>query len=638
MRARELDSRHAAAPLIASQELDAQLSRILASAGFRKSQRRSALLRWLVARALEGGAQPVKEYQIGLEVFEKPESWDPQTDSAVRVEFNRVRGKLREYYEQEGKDDTIRIDFPPRGYVPVFTRRAIPSPPAEDDSVVPVPIETAPPETAPRRISTRWIAAAAILCAAVFIAGERFLRERSSAQPLSSVAVLPFLNLSPDHQDEYLSDGFTDELTNTLALLGGLRVVARTSAFQFKGKSIDVREIGRELGVGTVVEGSVLRSGNVLRVMAQLNRTADGMHLWAATYDREVKDMLAVQDEIAQSIAEALRVQLTGALPPAFDPGPEAHDLLLRAMQERETATPASLSQALAHLQNALRLSPRYARAYGELGTVYINRAGYAGLNQNEELRKAQRYFEDAVALDANLSWAEAQLAYINYVLDWDWRGAESHFAHALRGDPGSAARDFWGLALMTRGRFAESQAQFAEALARDPLNLTSRLNFAITLTVEGRYRDVAEQLDFCFRRAPNWFPAHLVAIYNAIAEHRPAEALAHLEKAEHLVPSSPQVTIARVCVWIELGRRAEALALLRQIERQPADPGLVRQNVAIAYALAGDAGDMFRWLEQSADAHEEQILRTRVNPFFARYQGDLRMIALERRIGLLPQ
>jgi TolB-like protein/tetratricopeptide (TPR) repeat protein len=624
------------APELDSGEVEAQLSRILASAGFCKSQRRSALLRWLVTRALDSDAQPIKEYEIGVEVFGKPESWDPQTDSAVRVEFNRVRTKLREYYEWEGKDDPIQIEFPARGYVPVLTCRAIPSPPAAD-ALVDVPREDAPPEIKPQRTSIRWIAVAAIACLAVFALGARFLPMRAP-QPLSSVAVLPFLNLSPDHQDEYLSDGFTDELTNTLALLGGLRVVARTSAFQFKGKSVDVREIGRELGVGTVVEGSVLRSGNVLRVVAQLNRTADGMHLWAATYDREVKDMLAVQDEIAQSIAEALRVQLTGALPPAFDPGPEAHDLLLRAMQERETATPASLNQALAHLQNALRLSPRYARAYGELGTVYINRAGYAGLNQNEELRKAQRYFEDAVALDPNLSWAEAQLAYINYVLDWDWRGAESHFAHALRGDPGSAARDFWGLALMTRGRFAESQAQFAEALARDPLNLTSRLNFAITLTVEGRYRDVAEQLDFCFRRAPNWFPAHLVAIYNAIAEHRPAEALAHLEKAEHLVPSSPQVTVARVCVWIELGRRADALALLRQIERQPAAPGLVRQNVAIAYALAGDAGNMFRWLEQSADAHEEQILRSRVNPFFARYQGDPRMIALERRIGLLPE
>jgi TolB-like protein/tetratricopeptide (TPR) repeat protein len=626
MQAPGLDSKSASLPSISREEVEAQLSTVLAGSGFRNSQRRSSLLRWLVCHALDRNAQPVKEYEIGVAVFEKPESWDPQTDSAVRVEVNRVRGKLREYYENEGQQDEIRIDFPARGYVLAFHRRPAAIPPV--DAVDPIALpEPAPPESVParRRVSLRWIAMAAIALLAVFAVGARFLPGRS-APPLTSVAILPFLDLSPNHQDEYLSDGFTDELTNTLALLQGLRVVARTSAFQFKGKSVDVRDIGRQLGVGAVVEGSVLRSGNDIRVVAQLNRTSDGMHLWAATYDREVKDLLRVQDEIAQSIAESLRVELTssgpgGAPGQSFDPGQEAHDLYLRGVYEDRKTTPASLRLATGYLEKAIGLAPRYAVAYGQLGATYINRASFTALNQTGELRKARRYLEDAVALDPTLGWAEGQLAYLNYVLNWDWRGAEPQFQHALATpEAGSGSRSAWGVALMTRGRFAESQEQFAEAIARDPLNLPLRSNFAVTLAEEGRFADADEQLDFCFRRAPDWSPAHLVAVYNAITARRPSEVLAHLEKAGQA--ANPRLEIFKASAWIEEGRRAEGLALLDRFEDHPVEPGVVLYNLALAYALAGDTGRMFRWLEQSADAREQQILRIKVNPLLARYRA----------------
>ncbi|HLI84241.1 MAG TPA: hypothetical protein VKV17_10010 [Bryobacteraceae bacterium] len=588
-------------------------------------------------RGLEQDGQPLKEYEIGREVFEKPASWDPQTDSAVRVEFSRVRAKLREYYEAEGAHDAVRIEFPARGYVPVLSR--VPA----DEALPPASLPSLPAapgaSVAPRpQLLLRWIAAGMFLLV-VAVAGARFLRGRSP-QPLSSVAVLPFLDLSPNHQNEYLSDGFTDELTNALAVLNGLRVVARTSAFQFKGKSADVREIGQQLGVGAVVEGSVLRNGNSIRVVAQLNRTADGMHLWAATYDREAKDLFRLQDEIAAAIAEALRVQLTtGAPAPSFDPGQEAHDLYLRGVYEERKMTPESLGKATGYLERAIRLAPRYAAAYGQLGSTYIDRADFAGRSQTEQFRQARRYLEDAVALDPNLDWAAGQLAYLNYILDWDWPGAEAQFRRALAApDASSGTRSAWGLALMTRGRITESQAQFAEAIARDPLNLVLRANFAITLLAEGRYADADEQLAFCFRRIPDWLPAHLIAAYSAIVARRPAKTLLHLEKASQIAPSNPHLLILKACAWIEQGRRTDGLALISRLEDHPLDPAVIRYTVAYVYALADEADRMFRWLEQSADAHEEQILRIKVNPLFARYQGDPRMIALERRIGLLPE
>ena len=620
-----------------SDGVEAQLQRILASAGFRNSQRRSDLLRWLVTRVLlEGDSKTVKEHLVGMAVFGKSESWDPRIDPVVRVEFNRVRQKLREFYEHEGKEDPILIEFSSRGYVPVFTQRMA-SPVPEPEALTEQP--AVPVRAGHRLRRTRfWAAAAAILLTASGAFALWNLRFREPQPPLSAIAVLPFLDLSADHQDEYLSDGFTDELTNTLASLRGLDVVARTSAFQFKGKSIDVREIGRFLHVGTILEGSILRGGTSIRVVAQLNRASDGMHLWAATYDREVKDILRVQDEITASIAEALRVQLAGgALPSVFEPGEEAHDQFLHGIYERNKVTPESLRKAVGYFEYAIRLSPRYARAYAELGAVYFARASYAGLDQQEELRKAKTYLEDGVALDPNLGWAESNLAWVNYVLNWDWRGAEMLFHRALRATSDSATRSTWGGALMTRGRFAESQAQFREAIARDPLNLAVRINFAVALIEEGDSAAADEQLRICFERVPGWFPAHLIAAYNAIYKNQPASALDHLNKASDAVPLSPLILPAQAAALILSNKRADALALLKNIESQGPKAGFVCEHLAIVHAILGDADGVFRWLEQSAEAHEQQILYIRVDPILARYRSDPRMIALERRVGLLP-
>ena len=366
--------------------IQAQLQKILASPGFRGSRRRSELLQWTVHRVLAGQTDPVKEYHLGLEVFGKLESWDPRLDSSVRVEFARMRQKLRDYYAQEGASDPVFIEFPFRSYAPSFAWR-----PRGSDS------PAAPPAAGANRPDRRIAAiAAALLLTAAAIGA---LRRVQASPPLTTVAVLPFIDLTPGGQREYLSDGLAEELTNSLAAIRGLRVVARTSAFQFKNKNVDIREIGRQLGVGAVVEGSILSQGNRLHVTVELNRTTDGTHVWQAQYDREAKDVLGIQDEAALAVATAMGVRPSapGARVrsrPRRTPGISAG---LRRGEKVRRCLPAPRRGAL---PQGHPLGARFARAYLRLGSVYIARAGRTGPGQVSALENARQDLEKAVSLD----------------------------------------------------------------------------------------------------------------------------------------------------------------------------------------------------------------------------------------------
>ena len=295
-----------------SQEIRATLERLLGTPHFSAASRRGQLLRYLVEHTLKGDADKINEYALGLEVFQRPESFDPRIESVVRTEFSRLRQRLKEYYAEDACRDAIVIDFPPRSYVANFTFR--------DASKLREP--TAFPETArapqlvppsARQARRTWLIGAIAVpsIAAIAIAGIMLWNYHASLaaakQPIHAIVVLPFEDYSPNHQDEYFADGITEELTNDLAQWRDLRVVARTSAFAFKGKGEDVREIGRQLNVDAVLEGSFTRDGDQMRVTAQLNRATDGYHLWSHSYETRSNDMLAMQDEVATSITDAIR-------------------------------------------------------------------------------------------------------------------------------------------------------------------------------------------------------------------------------------------------------------------------------------------------------------------------------------------
>jgi serine/threonine-protein kinase len=249
------------------QQIRACLDRVLSSPGFTHSEHICRFLRHCVERAMEQRPDLLKETSIGMDVFDRGSSFDPRTDTIVRVEARRLRQKLEEYYRLHGASDPIEIHFTPGSYVPAFLERVV----------------TAPAKPA-------------------------------ASKRLSSLAVLPFWNIQGDPDVEHFCDGLTEELITTLAHLRGLHVVARTSVFQFKGKPCDAREVGKLLNVEAVVEGSVRKSDNLIRVAVQLIDAADGCHLWSGSFDRELRNSFSLQEELAQSICSALREQLTDNL------------------------------------------------------------------------------------------------------------------------------------------------------------------------------------------------------------------------------------------------------------------------------------------------------------------------------------
>lgn len=264
-----------AADGITPEAVGKQLQKMLATELFARSERMSRFLRFTVEQTLAGKAANLKEYLIGVEVFDKPETLDPRLDPIVRVEAGRLRAKLREYYETEGREDPIFIHFPPRSYVPAFQPRISP------------PVAAAPPREMPR---------AALTADAVFP---------------PSIAVLPFADLSRDRDQEYFCDGLTEEVICTLTQLRPLRVVSRTSSFQYKGKAEDVRHIGEQLNVKSILEGSVRVYENRFRITVQLVDATDGYHIWSETFDRVLEgDIFSIQHEISSAVARRLRDSL----------------------------------------------------------------------------------------------------------------------------------------------------------------------------------------------------------------------------------------------------------------------------------------------------------------------------------------
>lgn len=643
----------AAEPALTADAVEAQLLKISGSTAFRASRRRRELLSWLVRRTHSSRDAAPKEHEIGIAVFGKPESWDPRLDSAVRVEFNRLRNRLAEYYESEGKDDAVRIEFPHRGYAPVINTRANGTAepafeqilsiaaPAEADSVPTLaPFDTSPRQSAQRRFPVGrafWAASAALLLAGAIFAGFRLhLAATGQTHGSKSLAVLPFSRNPADAGDQYLSDGVTEEISGKLATSDTLRVAGRESAFRFREAALPVNQIARALGVDAVVRGSFQKNGDLISVRAHLFLGSDGAEIWSGSYERTAADLSETEDDIAHAIASALgsRIATPRDAPLALDG--EVHDRYLLGVYETQKMTPDSLVRAMSIFNAILRVAPRYALSYQALGRVHLNLAGMGAPHASEEMRKAKTGLEQAVSLDPSLSGAHADLAYVNYVLDWNWPAAEQHFREAIRLSPGGDVHEMYGFALMTRGHFDEANSHFRAAIERDPLNSMMRLNFATVLNEEGRFDEAMQQVRFCLDRDPGWFPGHLLAGYTAIYSHHPEQALAYLEGPRKLAPGNPLVLAALAGAYAEMGQRSKALSLLAKIQASPQPAEYSRYFMAMVEGLLADAPQVFYWLTRSAELHEQQILYIRVEPLLATFRADPRMVSLERRIGLL--
>jgi serine/threonine-protein kinase len=527
-------------------EIREELDRILADFALSGAHRRRRLLRFLVEKTLDDPSEPLKESVIATEVFDREPGYDPQIDSVVRVEIGRLRARLSEYYEKPGANAPVRIEIPRGTYRPTFIFR--------EAEVVQLS-----PSAPPVNKQSFWKPAlAAVLALAAIVVAIAVWWGRAS--PPAAIAVLPFLNLSGDPADNYLADGVSEELTETLAESSDLRVVARTSAFQYKGKNVDVGEIGRNLRASAILEGSVARRDGQLRVIAQLIRSSDGYHLWSHSYDASLADLPQVEQQIARASREKLTPALHQNAPEiTVARNPEAHDLYMRAVYEFNQRTVAST-------RNAIDLARQSAEKDSSFPQPYVLMA--AGESQLTQFQAesprlaADRAWQDidrALAIDPSNSGAHAQKALLAYTDQWDWPQAEKEFKLALAAGSHGSAENLYGWCLTTRGRFEEARKRLQMAAELDPLSLGPQLNQVEELFVERKYPEAKRKVEQILRTAPSNGVALGLHVSIAFLQHDCPGARAAGAKLLDLYPKAPSARLSAFAADYVCGQREQA-------------------------------------------------------------------------------
>src|SRR5579872_5313018 len=369
-------------------------------------------------------------------------------------------------------------------------RKTSPEPPQPPE---PIPVEAPPAQPAAAGNKWMWFAAAAGVVIAVALIVWFVRRDSTPSETISSVVVLPFIDMSPQKDQEYFSDGLTEEIIDALSRVPNLKVVARTSAFAFKGKNADIRQIAKQLDVTTVLEGSVRKAGDQLRITAQLNRAADGTHLWSRTYDRQLRDIFAVQSEISRAIANQLRA---GQAPQsaAANPAPGGNMDAYRLYQEgryffNQYLPPESNRKAIERYEQAIARDPKFALAYAGIADAYAYLAENFVVAPKEVMPKAKEAAEKAVALNDGLAEGHIALGTFKMDYEWDRAGAQAEFRRALQLNPGSSwAHHWYAHSLEATGKLDEAMKEMRTALALDPLSEAIYWDIGAELFYAGRY------------------------------------------------------------------------------------------------------------------------------------------------------
>ena len=456
-----------------------------------------------------------------------------------------------------------------------------------------------------------------------------------SRTKVASIAVLPFVNMSGDAENEYFSDGLAEELLNALAKNPALRVSARTSSFSFKGKDTEIAEIGRRLNVATVLEGSVRKAGNRVRITTQLINVADGYHLWSETYDRQLEDIFAVQDDIARSVMSSLKATLLDAGAGAGEQRTgniEAYNLVLKAEYFWKRFGPWDVEKAEKArdlVKQALALDPDYARAWMYLGVGYAFMVERGELSREEGLRLSRDATERALALDDSLAEAHAGLGWSKMAYDYDWAGAEADLTRALALEPQNAGVLNLAAALAAvRGRLTEANEFYRQIHEIDPLSCPLYLNYAITLWQEGRQDEALAAARGVLELDPQWRGAHLMVGQVYLAQEKPDQALQEILQ-ETLEDSR---LYGLVMAYHALGRKAESDAALATYTEKY--QGIRAYNIASLHAIRGELDEAFEWLDR-AYARREALFGVKVDPELANLRSDPRWLPFLRKMRL---
>ncbi len=586
---------------------------LTAQPAFAASRRRSQLLRYLIDRKLAGDAEAVNEYAIGLDVFGKSSSFDPRSEATVRVEMSRLRRALTDHYAGAGATDPWRITLAPRGYVPSI-----------EPTVVDLPQAV---RTQPRLSWWIWPAMAAVVIAAVL--SVVYFR-RGHAQ-VASVVVLPFANLTGDEHQDYITDGITEQLTDSLARIGSLRVVARTSAFQFRGKAVDIRDIGRRLNAEAVIEGSLRSFNGALRLTVQVNRASDGYHILSETFDGSMKDLSRMQAQMVQPVLTALRPKLP--VPPHHTPVPQAYDLFLRARALRGEGSKAAFEGAVSDLSQAVQIDPKYSDAYAALAGVYVSGALNQSSTPLQYASLADAAAQSALQLDPSAGQAWAARGFADATIQLDWARGEEELRRSLTLIPqGAAAHNWLGVVLLAEGRFPEAIAELKIAESLDPLAAASGATVGLAYYMARRNDEALQKFSLVRDLHPETIVIHLFIgeAWEATGEY--GKAMEEYQSVQAKLPAQTRPHVAYLLA--ATGKKQEAMAELRQLEQPAPDaPPPNAFDIAVIYGALGERDQAFKWLNR---AYEQRIIWClKVHPLLDSIRDDPRYVQLLKKTDL---
>ena len=484
---------------------------------------------------------------------------------------------------------------------------------------------------------------AAALLASLAAAGW-FYKFVARGEAIDSLAVLPFVNANATPNTEYLSDGITESLINSLSQLPNLKVMSRDSAFRYKGKDTDAKTAGRELGVRAIFKGRVTQRGDTLNISAELINARDGSHIWGQRYDRKLTDIVALQEEIAREMASALRVRLTGAqekrLTKSYTANSEAYQDYLRGRYFWNKRSEEALNKGVGYFQQAITKDPKYGLAYDGLSDCYILLAVYGFSSPKEALPRAKEAALKSLEIDATLAEAHTSLARIKGEYDWDWSGAEREFQRARELNPSYAIADLWyGDVLATMGRHEESIANYKRALKLDPLSLAANMLLGQAFYFARQYDQAIDQLEKTLELDPNFVAARIFLGFAYLQKSLYKEGIAELEKGSLLSPGNPTVLAHLGYAYAVVGRRAEAEQARDKLNQLSKQKYVIAKAVAGLYVGLGDKGKAFEWLERGYEERSIGLggVDLKVDPIFDPLRSDPRFAALLQRMNLQP-
>ena len=546
-------------------------------------------LRLAVERTLEGKADELKEYLIGVEVFDRPSSYDPRVDPIVRVEARRLRSKLKAYYAGDGNNDPVRIEFRTGSYAPQI----------------------------------------------------RMLGDGSAASrpDIHTIAVLPFANLSASAENDYFSDGLTEELIHALTRLRGMRVVAWNSAARLRGVEQDIQEVRRQLQVANVLTGSVRIAGPSLRVRAQLIDIATGVYLWSETFDRPMQDVFAIQEEIARNIVRTLRLQLSSGAEAALLARPHtsvsSYDYYLKGRYHLHRRTPDDLARGLQYFEAAVAVDPDSALAHAGLADAYVLLVDYGLLHPTKGVPKVRAAATRAIELDPMLADAYPSLAVIRAHWDREWQDAEDLYRKAIGLNPGCATAHHWLATdfLAVVGRLDEGELELEIALQLDPLSSIiheGRASFSIW---RRQYDEAVRR--YCEIREfdPTFYKAYtgLGRVYALQGKY--TDALAMLEKGRALAGDVPNILGAMGEIFALSGDTASARRILAELTARALDSYVPSTCFARVHSGLGEVERALDWLEKGCEQRELPMAMLKIHPVYDPLRDEPRFRAVVERM-----